>query len=416
MARIPRKAQLIFASGAVNNGQFGSAQLGTKVLSTDLDVLQALAAYLQGWNSATIGSSRFPPLEEFQSLNYINTTQLAYIFQEGIPEWNTATTYYQKSIVKKTGTYELYGSKIDNNVGNALPVAVSDANWLFLQDISSPPVVENASETVIGVSRFATAAEAAAGVLDTVGLTPEHFLGTAAAEGQIGTAAVATQATTNTGTNDTQMVTPKKLAGRIATETLQGVAEIATAAEALALVNDTDFITPAKLALVLATINQVPIGTVQSYAGSVAPTGWMLCYGQAINRTTYANLFAVVGVTYGIGDGTTTFNLPDLRGRVAAGKDNMGGVAAGRLTGQPQGVAGTILGAGGGQETHVLVTAEMPSHNHTSPLNLGSSGGGKPTADSNILDTVQWPTTFTGGDGPHNNVQPTIVLSTIIKF
>lgn len=75
----------------------------------------------------------------------------------------------------------------------------------------------------------------------------------------------------------------------------------------------------------------IPIGAVVPYAGSTAPTGWLLCYGQAVSRSTYATLFGIISTTYGTGDGSTTFNVPDLRGRVVAGLDNMGGSDAGRL-------------------------------------------------------------------------------------
>ena len=71
-----------------------------------------------------------------------------------------------------------------------------------------------------------------------------------------------------------------------------------------------------------------PTGCVFSFARSTAPSGWLLCYGQAVSRTTYAALFAVISTTYGVGDGSSTFNLPDLRGRSVAGKDDMGGSAA----------------------------------------------------------------------------------------
>lgn len=421
MAKLARKTQKVFASGATNNGQFGSAQLGTKVLSNDLDVLQALDAFLEGWLDGIIGAKRFPTLEEFQALNYIDTYQLAYLFQEGIPEWDTNTNYFTRSIVKKTGTYQLYGSKIDNNQGNALPVAVSDDNWLYLQDLSAPPTVEPASETVAGIIRIATTAEAAAGTDDTIALSPLHFLGTAAAEAQKGTARVATQTEANAGTDDATIVTPKKLIACKATESQFGVAENATAAEALALVNDQHFITPAKLALVLATLAQVPTGTVQSFAGSAAPSGWLLCFGQAISRTTYASLYAVTGNTYGAGDGSTTFNLPDCRGRLSAGKDNMGGVAAGRLTGQTDGVAGTTLGAVGGEETHTLITAEMPEHDHTFNVTSnnvwGNNGkGGNPAGTNSVNGPISASTNSAGGDGPHNNVQPTIIFNSIIKI
>lgn len=77
----------------------------------------------------------------------------------------------------------------------------------------------------------------------------------------------------------------------------------------------------------------IPSGMLAPFAGTTAPSGWFLCYGQAVSRTTYAALFTAIGTVYGIGDGSTTFNLPDLRGRTIAGVDDMGGSAASRLTG-----------------------------------------------------------------------------------
>lgn len=73
----------------------------------------------------------------------------------------------------------------------------------------------------------------------------------------------------------------------------------------------------------------MPVGCVIPFAGAAAPTGWLLCQGQAVSRTTYAQLFSVIGTTYGSGDGSTTFNLPDMRGRVAVGSDANLGVAVG---------------------------------------------------------------------------------------
>lgn len=99
------------------------------------------------------------------------------------------------------------------------------------------------------------------------------------------------------------------------------------------------------------TMLRVPAGCVMPFAGATPPDGWLLCYGQAVSRTSYSDLFAAIGTTYGAGDGSTTFNLPDLRGRVAAGKDDMGGSAAGRLT---SAVSGATLGASGGEQSHTL--------------------------------------------------------------
>lgn len=136
MAKITRKLLKVFASNAVNNGVFGSAQAGTKVLSSNIDTLQGLPAWLNGWLDATISAQKLPTLEEMQAIDYVITTQLSYLFQEGIPEYLGTQTYYENSIVKKAGTYELYGSKIDDNLGNALPIQVDDANWQYLGDLA----------------------------------------------------------------------------------------------------------------------------------------------------------------------------------------------------------------------------------------------------------------------------------------
>lgn len=166
-----------------------------------------------------------------------------------------------------------------------------------------------------------------------------------------------------------------------------------------------------------------PVAAVQPYAGSSAPTGWLLCAGQAVNRTTYAALFAVIGTTYGAGDGSTTFGLPDLRGRTVAGKDDMGGTAASRLTntgtGNP-GVNGTTLGATGGVDRHTLTTTQMPAHSHPtyaqSNGGITNSGGTTyVTISGNSNTTLSTVTTNTGSSEAHPNVQPTIILNYIIK-
>lgn len=150
MARILRKLTKVFASSATNNGQFGSGQASGGVTSDDIDVLQQLPAFESGWNSATISSSNLPTIEEFQALNYINTTQLKYLFQQGIPEFLATETYYTSSVVKKSGTYELYGSLVNDNLGNALPDQVNDANWQYLGDLAVLRDAGGSSGTPVG--------------------------------------------------------------------------------------------------------------------------------------------------------------------------------------------------------------------------------------------------------------------------
>ena len=136
MAKITRKHQKIFAGSATNNGVFGSAQVGTKVLSNDPDTIQGLAAFDTGWNSATISGERLPTIEEMQGLQFLQTRQIAYLLQEGVAEYDVGTEYHVNSIVKKAATYELYGSIINTNTGNALGVQADTANWKYLGDLA----------------------------------------------------------------------------------------------------------------------------------------------------------------------------------------------------------------------------------------------------------------------------------------
>jgi microcystin-dependent protein len=174
-------------------------------------------------------------------------------------------------------------------------------------------------------------------------------------------------------------------------------------------------------------------GTITIDAGTSAPDGWLFCYGQAVSRTTYSAIFSRLSTTYGVGDGSTTFNIPDLRGRVVAGQDDMGGTSANRLTNQSGGLNGDTLGDAGGSETHTLTEAQMPDHTHTvsatgsSTTETFTAGGGtekivKQASDNGAASgsgsgtaTVSGTTSTTGSGDPHNNVQPTIILNYIIK-
>lgn len=157
----------------------------------------------------------------------------------------------------------------------------------------------------------------------------------------------------------------------------------------------------------------VPPGVIVPYAGTTAPTGYLLCYGQAVNRTTYAALFAITSTTYGVGDGSTTFNVPDLRGRVGVGLDNMGGSDAGRLN-----LANT-LGTTAGAQTHTLIASELAAHTHTEYSSISSNTytASHASGDNAFLQTgyVIRQTGSTGSNAAHNNMQPSILLNYIIK-
>jgi len=151
--------------------------------------------------------------------------------------------------------------------------------------------------------------------------------------------------------------------------------------------------------------NTIPPGTVFDYAGTTAPTGYLLCDGSAVNRTTYSALFNILGTTWGVGDGSTTFNIPDLRGRTSIG------------AGQGGGLTNRTLGQTLGTEQHILTVSEMPAHTHNvqnnSPSSIVGTDGihtvqASATTSSIALQTV-------GGTQPHNNIQPSAVLNKIIK-
>lgn len=186
----------------------------------------------------------------------------------------------------------------------------------------------------------------------------------------------------------------------------------------------------------------IPVGGVLPYTGTSAPnSSFILPFGQAISRTTYSTYFSLVSTTFGSGDGSTTFNVPDLRGRVIAGLDNMGGSAASRLTSSYFGGTATNLGATGGSESHTLTTAQLASHSHNNSLtdpghghNLtngrqasfqagssavaprldGGAADGSVTAAS-AMTGISITNASAGSGSAHNNTQPTMVLGLILR-
>lgn len=219
-------------------------------------------------------------------------------------------------------------------------------------------------------------------------------------------------------------------------------------------------------------------GTVLPFAGTAAPTGWLLCYGQSLLRADYPNLFTAIGTTYGAADGTH-FNVPDLRGRSPIGKDDMGGSAAGILTvtltgtkastssgvitglsstanlavgmkatgtgigtnavissidsatqvtlsvnstGTGSGsivfavIDGATLGAVGGSHVHKLTVTQLPQHRHNLGQTTSLPGTTPGAAQAAGPTAASWGLTgYSGGDENHPNLHPSMVLNHIIK-
>lgn len=163
----------------------------------------------------------------------------------------------------------------------------------------------------------------------------------------------------------------------------------------------------------------LPIGCIVPFTSDTVPENWLLCDGSAISRTDYALLFSIIGTTYGVGDGSTTFNLPDLRGRVPLGKGT--GTGAGGETYNFE------LANKGGEYSHILTVGEMPSHTHiiadTENGAIRVQGYGNSSQHTGRIRTdadVEWTNHTltaapTGGGAAHNLLQPFEVHNFIIK-
>lgn len=157
----------------------------------------------------------------------------------------------------------------------------------------------------------------------------------------------------------------------------------------------------------------IPLGTIFPASGTDAPSAkWLPADGSLVLRTTYADYYALVGDTYGAGDGVNTFNLPDTRGRA--------------LIGQGQGASLTLrnIGANGGEETHLLVIDETPTHGHTitdlqarttAGTNADCLNSPKPGQETTPGTFPDLETTEVGGDQPHNNMPPFLTTAFFVK-
>ena len=151
----------------------------------------------------------------------------------------------------------------------------------------------------------------------------------------------------------------------------------------------------------------VPVATVLPFAGAVAPDGFLICDGSELLASEFENLFSAIGITYGTGQAAGSFKLPDLRGRVPVG------------AGQGDGLTERAIGSVDGAELHQLSVDEMPSHDHAyDVLNMatgaGSNGHEVHSKPANTQPSVH-NTRLCGGDQPHNNMQPFVVINYIIK-
>jgi microcystin-dependent protein len=160
------------------------------------------------------------------------------------------------------------------------------------------------------------------------------------------------------------------------------------------------------------SFNLLPSGTIILYAGNAPPEGWLLCDGNAVSRVQYADLFNIIGIAYGEGNGSTTFNLADLRDRFAIGKSSS-----------------RQLASYGGDPTITLTENEIPAHSHTGTTDethiayaySGSSGVGLTVSETRIRNdggyhSHDFTTNPAGGNNPHKNIPPYLSLNYLIKY
>lgn len=390
MANLVRKALKIFAEGAANTGVFGSAADTTKQHSSDPEIIQSKAAWGQGWSAATIGARKFPPLEEMQAVQFVVTYMLAYLFQKGIPEYDSSTTYYVSSIVRQPGTYVLYGSLTNDNMGNELG---DEDQWQRLQDLSQ--TVQAATTDAPGIVQLATEAELNASSTSTDVPTAAQLVAHGFVTGDI-------KWTTLSRVQEGYIWASGNIGNATSGANNRANADCFNLFKA--------YWEDPEYTYTGATANP-SLGQLQVYTSA----------GAAVSRG--ANALADWNANRRIA-------VPDIAGRVVAARNNMV-TNAGRLSGQEGGVNGNKLGATGGFETHSLTSAQNGKHGHKTYMlsqnaDTATPSGGIMTRNGGNEYSASSSDTASGANGqqiaasgegsPHNNVQPTIIENAMIKL
>ena len=220
-----------------------------------------------------VSSSTPPSKQDFNALGYTSTYLTAYLHQMGVAEWNTLQEYHLGSASITAGNF--YISKINSNTGHN-PVTDS-ASWKLMAAMED---LENAVD--INYSNIAS-----------------------------GLVATNVQAAIDELVISSNITYDNAISGLAATNVKAAIDELVVG-------------------------SSTPAGAVQYFAMATAPTGWLKANGAAISRAAYSSLFAAIGILYGAGNGTTTFNIPNLRGEFIRGWDDGRGVDTGRVMGSPQ--------------------------------------------------------------------------------
>ncbi len=293
MAKITRKTQKIFADSAAASQitAFGSIKANSPnppVYSKDPDVIQS-NEFMQGWSGAT-QDDYAPYRQDMNAIQNLVTRQLAYLFQAGIPEYDSSTQYY----------------------ANCSFCQINGVVYLCIQDaLNKLPTTEPTYWKEIDFDSFAP--------IDSPAFT--------------GNPTAPTQLNTDNSTKIATTAFVKNIIGGYAPIDSPIFTGNPTAPTQTANDNSDKLATTKYVETAIANSVQIsmPTGTIVMYGSSNVPTGYLSCNGAAISRTTYADLFAVIGTRFGAGDGSTTFNLPSFEDRYPIGS---GLLTVGTHTGQ----------------------------------------------------------------------------------
>lgn len=363
MAALPRVFHKIFgATGTSDNfGKFGSAKAGSAITTKDLATIMALSAWDTGWQDAIVGSNKAPVLEEMNAHMFVHSTQMGYLFQSGIPEYNASTTYYIGSVVR-VGAY-WYRSLVDNNIGNTPPAAASDANWIWENQKSALPgdVIEWAGLDVRPGCLWAD------GAAYNRADYPALFLAL----------------------------------NRVTNGTLANGSPIITA---------------------IGTTARLGVG--MAVEGSNIPSGAKILTVDGANQITLdKNATASITTSLTISpfglSSSTTFNVPDRRGRMGIGLDNMGGSSANRVTNAQADILGGVAGA----EAITLTAAQSGLRDHThqyTGITVGANNYHTSSDNNNANHGANTSGAVDGGALPasasHDNMAPYISCNYVVKY
>jgi len=276
--------------------------------------------------------------------------------------------------------------------------AVTPAGVKAAIDNSAPP---DATTTQKGIIELATNAETQSGNDSSRAVTPAGLASLTATESRRGIVELANESETQAGNDSSKAVTPAGLNSRLATRTTAGLVELATNPETQSGIDAARAVTPAGLKSwsddrgVYGEDNNEMIGSVAYFITTVAPDGWIKANGAAVSRTTYAKLFAKVGTFWGNGNGSTTFNVPDLRGEFIRCWDDGRGVDSGRSFGTFQ-------------------ADEFKEHRHSLPSRDNAGNGNSYIEDADPGGIVR--SAYTGLEGGSETRPRNVALVAYIKY